>query len=243
MAENRVPDISDFADAEHCVLEDVTVQHPALPADLLDPRSEKREIVDEAEIRDRLRGRLTRIEFFSNGWVHIESQRRGRTPIEHRIDLQFLDPVPTIRACYPWRLLKAAGILAGISVLVGTPAAFGLLSWFTVPATVVVVSVTLLTLFVAFYLSHEKINFQTLHGRANAIRFGAGLGTIRRYRKLLPKLVEAIADAAESVQDETVVYLRAEMREHYRLRSDGIVSEQECAASTGRILSEFDGPL
>jgi hypothetical protein len=96
------------------------------------------------------------------------------------------------------------------------------------------------TLFWAYYLSHEKILFYTLNGRAQAIRFSAGLGTIRRFRKLLPRIVAAVDRAAQSVGEETAVFLRAEMREHYRLRGDGILSDQECSASTGRILSRFD---
>jgi hypothetical protein len=33
------------------------------------------------------------------------------------------------------------------------------------------------------------------------------------------------------------------MREHYRLRSDGIVTPEDCDKGTGRILAQFDGPL
>ena len=110
------------------------------------------------------------------------------------------------------------------------------------PATITGATLTVLALFVAYYLSHEKIVFRTLHGRAAAIRFGAGLGTMRRFHKLVPRLIEAIANAAESMHEETAVYLRAEMREHYRLRGDGIISEEECAESTERILGEFDEP-
>jgi hypothetical protein len=30
------------------------------------------------------------------------------------------------------------------------------------------------------------------------------------------------------------------MREHYRLRGDGVLSSESCADSTGRILAQFD---
>jgi hypothetical protein len=66
---------------------------------------------------------------------------------------------------------------------------------------------------------------------------------MRRFHKLVPRLIEAIADAAESMHDETAVYLRAEMREHYRLRGEGILSPDSCAAGTGRILAQFDVQL
>jgi hypothetical protein len=148
-----------------------------------------------------------------------------------------------MRRYHPIRLLQAGAIGGGLTALCSIPAIFGWFSGISIPATVVCATVTFVILFVAFYLSHEKITFQTLHGRAHAIGFGAGLGTIRRFRKLVPRLVEAIADSAETVTDDTAVYLRAEMREHYRLRNEGILSESECADSTGRILGNFDGPL
>lgn len=242
MAESRIPSLEDFADAEHCVLEDLTVEQPGLGGEF-DGRSEARDISEEITIDDRLRGRSTHVILYAEGWADIETRRRGRRAACHRIDLRYLDPVPTTSRHYPIRLLKAAGILTGITALFAIPAWFGWLASYTVPATILSGTLTLAAAMIAFYLSHERIRFKTLHGRADAIRFGAGLGTIRRFHKLLPKLISAIADAAEEVHDETVVYLRSEMREHYRLRSEGILSEDECNVSTGLILSEFDGPL
>jgi len=39
------------------------------------------------------------------------------------------------------------------------------------------------------------------------------------------------------------MFLRAEMREHYRLRGDGVLSVGTCAECTGRILAHFDVQL
>ena len=39
---------------------------------------------------------------------------------------------------------------------------------------------------------------------------------------------------------DTAAYLRAEMREHYRLRGNGVLENDECARGTGRILAQFD---
>jgi len=242
MSDTRLPSIDDFANAEHCVLEDVTLQHPALVPPLHD-NSEAREISEEVTIQDKLRGRRTFVRIYAEGWVDLEVEHRGKARSHHRIDLRYLDPVPAIHRHYPIRLLQSAAITGGLTGLFAIPAVLGWLASFTISATIVGTIATFAILFAAYYLSHEKINFQTLHGRADAIRFGAGFGTIRRFHKLIPKLVDVIADAAESIHAETAVYLRAEMREHYRLRNDGILSETECAESTGRILGNFDGPL
>lgn len=241
MAKSRVPTLADFAEAEHCVLEDATVEMTGITAVASSQVRAPSEIREEVEIRDRLRGRRTRVRIFMEGWADIEVER-GRRSSAHRVDLRFLDPVPASQRCYPVRLLKASGLVAAVTAACAIPAWFGWLANYTLPATIAGAALTAVALFVAWYLSHEKIVFRTLHGRAAAIRFGAGLGTMRRFRRLVPRIIEAIADAAESIQDETAVYLRAEMREHYRLRGDGIISEEECAASTERILGEFDEP-
>ena len=243
MSENRIPTLADFADAEHCVLEDVTVQLPALNPAELSRSTAAREVCDEIEVSDKLRGRRTLVRIFDEGWLDLEVERRGKATTHYRIDLRYLDPVPSMTRHRPVRLLKAAGIAAVVTAVCSIPAWLGWLqSWF-LPGAVAAAVVTAGLLFVAFYLSHEKIQFKTLHGRADVVRFGAGLGTIRRFRKLVPTIVDAIADAAETVGDETAVYLRAEMREHYRLRSGGVLTEEQCAESTGRILGQFDGPL
>jgi hypothetical protein len=238
-----MPSLADFAAAEHCVLEDVTLQQPALDPTLIGTRAVAQDMRDEAVIHDKLRGRRTTVRIYAEGFADIEVERRGRQSTHHRIDLRYLDPIPTTRRHHPKQLLKSAGIAAAVTAVCSIPVWFGWILSYSIPATIIGATATLSSLFLTFYLSHEKITFKTLHGRADAIRFGAGLGTIRRFHKLIPLFVEAIADAAESVNDDTSIYLRAEMREHYRLRGDGILSADECAASTERILSEFDGPL
>ena len=242
MSQSRLPSLEDFANAEHCVLEDLTLEQPSL-GNGHEGRSEPRIVSEEIAIKDKLRGRTTLLMLYEEGWADIEIKRRGRRTTFHRIDLRYLDPVPATSRHYPIRLLKATGILAGVTTLCAIPAFFGWLAAYSVPAALVMGTLTFAVALTTYYLSHEKIRFCTLHGRADAIRFGAGLGTIRRFHKLVPKLVGAIADAAENVNDDTAVYLRAEMREHYRLRGEGVLSDEECNESTGRILGEFDGPL
>ena len=225
------------------MLEDVTAQHPSLAEVAGVPGREAREIENEFEIQDRLRGRRTAVRIYAEGWIDIEIERR-RKPLRHmRLDLRYLDPIPTIRRRRPRLLLKIGGGLTALTALAATLASFGLMFGVTLTAAIVAGLAAAGCLFWAYYLSHEKITFHTLHGRAPAIRFGAGLGTIRRFRKLVPEIVAAIVAAATTIGDDTAIFLRSEMREHYRLRNDGILSEAECAESTGRILTQFDDPV
>ena len=101
----------------------------------------------------------------------------------------------------------------------------------------------LIALLLTFYLTHEKIVFRTQLGRSPAMILTAGFGRIRSFHALLPALINAIEEAAETIGDDTAVYLREEMREHYRLRSDGVLTPEDCNDSTERILAQFDGDL
>lgn len=241
MPEPSLPSLDDFADAEHCVLEDVTAEHPALENALEGGRETAREIRKERAIVDKLRRRRTTFRFYAESWVDVETEKRGHDPSCHRVDLHYLDPVPAIDRYRPVRLIKATGILAAVTGVAFVPAIVGWFPLYSVSVAVIGGIATLATLFAYIYMSHEKIVFRTLHGRADALRLTAGLGTIKRFHALLPEIVNAIADAAESVHEQTAVYLRSEMREHYRLRNAGILSTEECADSTDRILSEFEG--
>ena len=238
MQGKHIPILDDFAEAEHLVLEDSTVECPTLSTEII-ARTEQRELTEQIEIRDRLRKRRTLVRLYSDGQAEVALER-PRGSYRHRIDLRYLDSVPSVERNYPVRLLKAAAVVAGLTIVAAIPASFGWLSAYSVPTAFAGLGLTLACLFIAYYLSHERIAFMTLHGRAETIRFGAGLGTIRRFRKLVPQISEAIATVAVSITDPTEVYLRSEMREHYRLRGDGVLTEQECAESTGRILESFD---
>jgi hypothetical protein len=99
------------------------------------------------------------------------------------------------------------------------------------------------TLYVGIYSSHEKIQFCTLHGRAAVLELVANLGSIKKFHAFVPKLCRAIDEAADRIGTDTAAYLRAEMREHYRLRGDGVLENDECARGTGRILAQFDVQL
>jgi len=243
MSEHRLPSLDDFAEAEHFVLEDTTAELPTLTNALEAKRELAQDLTQELSVNDRLRKRRTTVRLFAEGWIDVEVERSGREPTSQRIDLRYLDSVPATRRYRPLRLFRAAGILAIVTCLAAIPALAGWFPLYSIATAVVAFTASVGTLLVAAYMSHEKIVFKTLHGRANAIRFTAGLGTLRRFHALLPVIATAIADAAETVHDETAVYLRSEMREHYRLRNEGILTVEECAASTDRILGEFDGPL
>jgi hypothetical protein len=219
--------------AEHIYLSDETAG---------DGATEPKTVREKIEIRDRLRGFDMRITLYEEGFLRLD-ETRGKDSRTYNVNLLYLDPVPTQKRHYAKRTGRVAAICAGIAGLATLLVAFPSVAPIAIATAIAAGGAA----FVAFLLfvraSHEKIVFRTMHGRAAALTLTAGLGRIRRVRSLLPLIINAIGDAEDDIGEDTTVFLRAEMREHYRLRTDGVLSEEECSDSTGRILVHFDNEM
>ena len=226
-------EVLDESSAEHIYLEDESGAEGARPET----------VAERFELRDRLRGAFTALTFYEEGFLRIEEDRRGKTARAHCIDLRYLDPVPALALQSPKRLLKIAGLCVAVGAVAALLAQVPVLGVFALATAAVAGLGALAALFMFGYASREKAVFRTLHGRAPALTLVAGLGCIRRMRAAMPRIIRAIGNAEEAIGDDTAVFLRAEMREHYRLRADGILSEEQCSDSTGRILTHFDDEM
>jgi hypothetical protein len=226
------PDALDETLAEHIYLSDETA----------DDGAEPRTVREKFEFRDRLRGVDMQITLYEEGFLRLD-ETRGKRTRTHNINLRYLDPVPTQKRHYAKRTLKVAAICAGIAALAGALVIVPSISAIAILAATAAGGGAVVTFFLFAYLSHEKTVFRTMHGRAAALTLTAGFGRVRRLRALLPRIINAIGDAEDDIGEDTTVFLRAEMREHYRLRTDGVLSEEECSSSTGRILVHFDDEM
>jgi hypothetical protein len=157
--------------------------------------------------------------------------------------LRYLDSVPTIDTYFAKRTFQVALGLGGVGALAFLIGQFEALASYALPGAAIAAAAAVATALVGAYRSHQRIVFQTLHGRSPALRLHAGFGVRRRYHAILPLLSEAIEVASEDIGNDTAVFLRQEMREHYRLRGDGVLTPEDCDTGTCKILQQFDGPL
>jgi hypothetical protein len=198
-----------------------------------DPSKAGRTVRERVELRNALRGSTTDVTLFEEGVVQIVERSKGTAG-------DYLDPVPSITRVIAERafLTSLGCVLAALAALL--LARVGALQPVAIPAALLAVCGALTAAAVAVYRSHERISFHTIHGRACVLSLVANFGSIKRFRAFVPVLSRAIEESAEQITDDTSSYLRAEMREHYRLRGDGVLSDESCAESTGRILAQFD---
>jgi hypothetical protein len=205
-----------------------------------DPAEAARTPRDTVVLRNPIRRTGAEITFFDEGYLKVTALVKGAADAPFLLDLRFVDPVPKIERVIAMRWLTAAFGSGALAVLAAFLMRFDAFYVVALAAFCLATLAAIGALYVGIYASHERIEFCTLHGRAAVLQLVANLGSIRRFHSFVPMLCRAIEEAAERIGADTAAYLRAEMREHYRLRGDGVLDNDECAKGTGRILAQFD---
>jgi hypothetical protein len=205
-----------------------------------DPKTAAVTVRAREQLRNALRRTSAELTIYEEGFLKVVPAEGGKRGQTFRLDLHFLDPVPTITRVIAKRTFYAAfaGVAAmGLAALLAQVEILRVLASAAFFACAAVAAGALL---LGVCRSYEKIEFVTLHGRATVLRLIASLGSMKKFHAFVPQICGAIDEAADRNQRDPSAYLRAEMREHYRLRGDGVLDDEECAESTGRILSQFD---
>ena len=243
MPDSRALTSADFANAEAHVLEQAA-EHIYLGDEAgTDAAHQPKTVTEKLVLNDGLRRRSTEITLYEEGFLRLVESRAGRRATPYVLNLRYLDPVPSIERHYPLRLIKVAAGSAIAAAIAAGLAQIDALAAIAYASAALAAAGALMSLVAFVYASHEKVVYRTLHGRAAAMTLTASLSCMRRFRATIPRLSRAIEHAEESIGDDTAIYLRAEMREHYRLRGDGVLTEQDCSEGTGRILLHFDDEM
>lgn len=211
--------------------------------DSTNPAGAARTLRGTTVLRNPIRHTGAELALFEEGFLKVTALRNANADEPFFLDLRFVDPVPKLERVVAVRWLLAAlgcGTTAGLA---GFLMRFDALHLVATGALCVAALGTAITLFVGLYSSHERTEFCTLHGRVPVLQLVANFGAIKKYRAFVPLLSHAIEEAADRIGADTAAYLRAEMREHYRLRGAGVLDNDECAKGTGRILAQFDVQL
>jgi hypothetical protein len=207
------------------------------------PSAAARTLRETVVLRNRIRRTGVELALFEEGFLKVTPLRNKDAEQPFFLDLRFIDPVPQLERVIAARWLMGALGCGALLALTGFLLRFDALYAFAAVGLGVVTVATAATLYVGLYLSHEKTEFFTLHGRVPVLELVANFGSVKKYRAFVPALSRAIEEAAERIGADTAAYLRAEMREHYRLRGDRVLDNDACARGTGRILAQFDVQL
>jgi hypothetical protein len=204
------------------------------------PRS-ARKLHARVELHSRIRRRALQLELIDYYYLVVRLYRARLVAAEYVLDLRFANASLALSRHVASRWILSALVLialaGAIAYRIGGSAAPG--SWLA--AGGIVFGLAVAATVVGLYRTTETISMYSLHGHARLLEFTAGLGVKRAVGPFRNKLAAHIRLAAAARRPMRSEHLRDEMREHFRLRERGVLSEEEYEASKTRILAEH-GP-
>lgn len=216
-------------ESEHIYIEDV----------FADADEEPRTVTKRVRIRNRARGLVTELTFFAEGFLQVREGSTKKILKDHTLELRFVDPDPAIdrHLATGWLWGAAAGGLLALLAYFLLPLTGA--AGYTFAATTTLVTAAIVALLQALYRSDLTVKFVTASGRAEVLQLIGCVGCMRRVRHAAKDIRQAISTAGGDSGTFDVRYLRAEMQAHYRLRENGVISQEECSDGTAQILARF----
>ena len=217
-------------ETSHIVMETATAAVP----DARRPET----VAAQFDLKSLFRGTRTRLTLYKEGLLTVREVGPGRRK-ELMLDLRYLDPRPSVSRTVAVRLLYPAGGAAVLAALLVALASLGVLPPIAclIPAFALGLIAGVMT-WRFLYQSGERAVFRTARGQADVLELVGSIGESQTLREIVPAIVAAIR-AAGTARGDHQLYLREEMREHYRLAKTGVISEDECSTCTQRILHQF----
>jgi hypothetical protein len=172
-------------------------------------------------------------------YLSVRTSRARSAGSRYVVDLRFVDPAPKLCRRHPWGWIAAGAVFLALAILGVREIAASTAPWWRhewLPATAAFFAVAAGALSLATLRTTETLTLFSEHGRAKFLSHEGGAGTLRAFRSFLPWL-EAHLRIARARRRDRAEHLRDEMREHFRLRGTGALTEAEYETAKRRILA------
>ena len=223
--------------AEHILLESEEREVPAL------------QTARRIHARLRLRGGLWRrpvvLTLFDDFYLSVRRESAQSAASQFVLDLRFVDPALRCSQHIAWRWMAAAVTLLALGVIAALEVGESASPWWQdqwLPVSAVLLGVATGLACVAIYRTTETLTVLSAYGRVTLLEHTGDLGSFRVFRRLRPLLDSHLRAALAARRRRRGEHLRDEMREHYRLRCAGALSQPEYEAAKRRILATHDPP-
>src|SRR5262245_56094974 len=218
--------------SEHILLESDAREVPDLQC--------ARKVHSSHRVRSGLRRRAIEFTIIDYFYLSVRSWRARTADAKYVLDLRFIDPSLVLTRHIPWRWLSVTGVFALLSFgaawrIVSASPPWWRHSWLPVFGTLFALAIS--AGFVSVYRMTEKLTLRSLNGRAKVLEFTGSVGTFRTLRRFTAQLAAHLRIAIAARRPTKAEHLRDEMREHFRLKSAGVLSEAEYEAGKTRILA------
>ena len=198
-----------------------------------------RKIHARLRLRSRLRRRSIELTLIDFQFLSVRTWRAQRLASRYVLDLRYVDPAPLYSRHVAWRWITASVVLSLLAVAVGWRISMAATAWWQHDGLVAVAALcgfAVAAAAVSIYRTTETLCLWSLNGRARLLGFTGGLGTIRAARSFSAQLAAHLRFAETRRRSSRAAHLRDEMREHFRLKAAGLLSDDEYEASKARIL-------
>ena len=182
---------------------------------------------------------LTLIDYF---FLSVRTARARRA--RYVVDLRHADPSVRLARQVPWTWIAVAAAflllaILGVRGMVASTAPWWRHEWLS--PTIAFFAVAAAAIYATVHRTAETVTLSSTHGRAKLLCHAGGPGTLRAFRMFLPRL-EAHLRIAGARRRAGADHLRDEMREHFRLKEAGALTEAEYEAAKRRILATHGLP-
>lgn len=219
----------------------IQVEHVCLEAEefVIDRHFRGAPVGPSLSIASEFRGRGTELAVLDGHRLAVRTQRRRRTERQYVVDLRYIDQKPVIRLRIAWYCWSASVTLAALAAasngFVGVPDS---LPWLRagLPVSIGLLVAAIGVGWLALYRTHERIQLQSVHGRAALVDIKGNPGCSRAAAIFLAELERHIAEARARAALSKQQFLCDELHEHRRLLEEGVLTPAVYESSKRRIL-------
>jgi len=218
-----------------------TTEHILLESDFRhvpDVRAARR-VHARIEFRSRLRRRVLQLEIIDYYYLSVRSYS-GAILLEYVLDLRFVDAPRRLRHI-AWRWITFSLLLIALALGIASRIGSSATPWWQhdwLPVCVTVTVVWAFATLVGVYRTTEIVSLFSTYGAARLLECTGGLGTFRVFRGFMAKLAAHILLASAARRRTKAEHLRDEMREHLRLKENGVLTAGEYETAKVRILRQ-----
>jgi hypothetical protein len=216
---------------EHILLESDTREVPELRT--------ARKVHSRLRVDSRLRRRAIELTLIDYYYLSVRTWQPRRAVSQYVLDLRFVDPALRLSRHIAWRWMAVSAVLATLAFAVAWRIGSSSTTWWRHDWLALLGSLYGLAAcaaLVSIYRTTQTLALFSVNGQARLLALTGRLGTFRTLRRFSRQLAAHLRVSVRARRSSRSEHLRDEMREHFRLKDAGVLSEQEYETSKQRIL-------
>jgi hypothetical protein len=186
-----------------------------------------------------LRAQSAHYTIFDHRFLSVYRKKFGRKAKQYWIDLALIDSTPHFFVKSDRHSLYTSGGMLGLCAILTLASVFSRMPWYAhtwSPLTMLSLSAAVIALLVFVHRSQNLVRFHSQNGDAMLLEMFNNAPNRKEFSAFARELVQHIQAAQKGDKRKLDQKLGAELREHRRLKDQGILSEEAYAGARDKIL-------